>query len=55
MKKRDCKHCVCLTAKNKDGTGEWICDEIGKRISDINKCPEGITNTDIKNNSKRSK
>lgn len=31
-----CENCVCLT----DVDDVWTCDELGKPISEINKCPE---------------
>jgi hypothetical protein len=37
MTKKDCKHCVCLVEGKK---GEWICDELQKKIEDIEYCPE---------------
>lgn len=39
MKKCNCQDCICLV----EGTcGEWICDEVNKKIEDIEVCPEGM-------------
>jgi len=37
MDKKDCRDCVCLIEGEK---GEWICDELDRKISKIDECPE---------------
>ena len=40
MKREECMDCVCLVEGD---AGEWICDEEGKPVEEIEVCPE-ITN-----------
>lgn len=37
MKKEDCRDCVCLVEGD---AGEWVCDEEGKPVEEIDICPE---------------
>lgn len=34
-----CRDCACLVAGD---NGEWVCDECGKRCSEVEHCPEGM-------------
>ena len=37
MEREFCRHCVALVAGDND---EWICDETGKEVEEMDYCPE---------------
>ena len=43
MTKTHCKHCICLIEGE---NGDWICEELQKKIEDILECPEESNDID---------
>ncbi len=38
MLREICQDCICLVSDTDDN---WICDQVEKKVSDIEECPEG--------------